>query len=115
MKKRTKSLQFPKNVRLELIERDRGCFFCKRGIHMTKITRSDMAIFDPMHIVNKSQGGLGVVENGLIGCRGHHHLMDNSEYGPEMREIAKDYLRIRYPGWTEEMVTYSKWAGFKHC
>lgn len=113
MRKRTKQLQFSKATKQKIIERDRGCFFCKRGIHMINIDRSDMAILDLMHIVNKSQGGLGVIQNGLIGCRGHHHLMDNSEYGPEMRRLAKDYMRMLYPGLTDESITYSKWKDFK--
>jgi predicted restriction endonuclease len=74
----------------------------------------DRSILDPMHIVNKSQGGLGVIQNGVIGCRWHHSLMDNGRYGPEMRRMAEDYLKILYPGWTPESVTYSKWRDFKY-
>jgi predicted restriction endonuclease len=114
MRKRTKSLQFTDDVKIELLERDKWCFYCMRGIHMDKVPKDSRSILDPMHIVNKSQGGLGVVENGVIGCRGHHHLLDNSEYNQEMRRIAEDYLRILYPGWTRESVTYNKWEGFKY-
>lgn len=114
MNKRTKSLQFPKEVRMELIQRDNGCFFCKRGIHMTGSLPGDRSILDPMHIVNKSQGGLGVLQNGVIGCRWHHTLMDNSEYNAEMRTMAEDYLKILYPGWTPGSVTYNKWEGFQY-
>lgn len=109
MHKRTKQCQFPQSVRIRLLKRDKGCFFCMRGIHMDKVSDDSRTILDPMHIVNKSQGGLGVEQNGVIGCRGHHHLLDNSEYNKEMRNIAKDYLRILYPGWTEESVTYNKY------
>ena len=77
---------------------------------MDKVPQDSRTILDVMHIVNKSQGGLGIVQNGVIGCRGHHHLLDNSEYDQEMRVIAKDYLRILYPGWTDESVTYNKVA-----
>jgi hypothetical protein len=76
---------------------------------MDKLLPTDRTVFDPMHIVNKSQGGLGVEQNGVIGCRGHHHLLDNSEYNEEMRTMAEDYLRVLYPGWTRESVTYNKY------
>lgn len=97
-----------------MLDRDRGCIFCKRRLFMDKLDRGGMVMLDAMHVVNKSQNGLGVIENGVIGCRGHHHMMDNSEHGPKMREYAKEYLQMLYPGWTEEMVTYSKWKSFKH-
>jgi predicted restriction endonuclease len=106
---RAKALQFSTDTIHEMIDRDKGCLFCQLGIHMDKVSMDSRLIFDPMHIVNKSQGGLGVIENGVIGCRGHHHLMDNSEFNEEMREIARDYLRSLYPGWTEEIVTYNKY------
>jgi predicted restriction endonuclease len=81
---------------------------------MDKVPADSRSILDPMHIVNKSQGGRGVIENGVIGCRGHHHLMDNGGYDKEMRTMAENYLKILYPGWTEESVTYSKWRGFAY-
>ena len=114
MNKRTKALQFSTDTKQKLLDRDKGCFFCHRGIHMIGSFPDDRSILDPMHIVNKSQGGLGVIQNGVIGCRWHHTLMDNSEYNTEMRTIAKGYLKILYPGWTEESVIYSKWKGFQY-
>ena len=109
MNARTKSLQFSKDTRMRLLERDKGCFFCQRGIHMDGSLSIDRAVLDPMHIVNKSQGGLGVIENGVIGCRWHHHLMDNGKYSEEMRRMAETYLEVLYPGWARESVTYSKY------
>jgi len=111
---RAKALQFSPDTIQTLLNRDRGCFFCKMGIHMDKVPNGSRAILDPMHIVNKSQGGMGVIQNGLIGCRGHHFLMDNGGYDKEMRKMAEDYLKILYPGWTRESVTYSKWQGFAY-
>jgi hypothetical protein len=111
---RAKALQFSPDTIQTLLERDRGCFFCQRGIHMDKVPVDSRTILDPMHVVNKSQQGLGVEQNGVIGCRGHHHLMDNSEFNQEMRRMAETYLEVLYPGWTRESVTYSKWKGFKH-
>ena len=109
MNKRTKELQFSTQTKQELLERDKGCFFCQRGIHMIGSLPSDRSILDPMHIVNKSQGGLGVLQNGVIGCRWHHTLLDNSSFNEEMRTIAENYLEVLYPGWTRESVTYKKY------
>lgn len=108
MNKRTKSLQFSKDTIQEIFERDNGCLFCRLGICMEGSLSVDRAVHDPMHIVNKSQGGLGVKENGVDGCRWHHTLMDNGKH-PELREIAEDYLKSLYPGWTRESVTYQKY------
>jgi predicted restriction endonuclease len=71
---------------------------------------NDLSTMDAMHVVNKSQQGLGIAQNGVLGCRYHHSLMDNGNKGldKEMRAIAKDYLINLYPEWTEEMVTYHK-------
>ena len=112
MNKRTKMLQFPTKVKHEIHNRDKGCLFCHMGLYMDELLSIDRAVHDPMHIVNKSQGGLGVVQNGVEGCRGHHFMMDNGRH-PELREIAEDYLKSLYPGCARESVTYSKWQGFK--
>jgi predicted restriction endonuclease len=115
MNKRTKALQFDKPTKLKIFSRDDGCIFCKMYYHMDpKVTLAYM-IHDPMHVINKSQGGLGVVQNGVDGCRYHHSLMDNGNKGlrEEMIRILKDYLTSIYPDWTEESVTYNKWNNFK--
>lgn len=109
MNKRTKELQFSSQTKQELMERDKGCFFCQRGLHMIGSLPDDRTSHDVMHIVNKSQGGLGVIQNGVIGCRWHHTLLDNSEYNTELRKVAEDYLKILYPGWTRDSVTYKKY------
>lgn len=109
MKNRTYALQFSKSVRMGILQRDNGCLYCKLMYRMDKAKHNELTIFDCMHIVNKSQGGMGVIENGVQGCRYHHNLLDNSEYNQEMREMARNYLRSLYPGWTEESVTYNKY------
>ena len=112
MNKRTKELQFSKETKQDIFNRDKGCLFCRLGLHMNELLSVDRAVHDPMHIVIKSQGGLGVIQNGVEGCRGHHFMMDNGKYGPELRKIAEDYLKSIYPGWTRESVTHNKWQGF---
>jgi hypothetical protein len=66
--------------------------------------------FDVMHIVNRSQGGLGVEKNGVIGCRYHHMMLDNGNKGnrAEMLEHIRKYMRAIYPEWDETELYYKK-------
>lgn len=59
MQKRTKALQFDGKTKRRMLERDNGCIFCQMGYHMPPGEEFGLRILDPMHIVNKSQGGLG--------------------------------------------------------
>ena len=104
MRKRTKALQFDKNTIHEIFDRDEDCIFCKHF----GIAPHDNNIFDCAHIVNKSQGGMGVVQNGVKACRYHHHMLDNGN-GKELREYAESYLTQCYDNWTKSSVIYSKW------
>lgn len=67
-------------------------------------------IQDPMHIVNKSQGGLGIEQNGALGCRYHHGLLDYGNKGlrDEMVHILENYMRSLYPDWSREKLVYKK-------
>ena len=105
-KKNKVNYNFPKETCELIAERDGNeCLFCKLGYHMDKC-RSEMllGIPDIMHYINKSQGGLGIEENGVLGCRYHHGLLDNGNLGlrPEMLEIMKEHLMQQYPDWSED-------------
>lgn len=110
MQKRTKALQFDGKTKRRMLERDNGCIFCQMGYHMPPGEEFGLRILDPMHIVNKSQGGLGVEQNGVTGCRYHHSLLDNGNRGlrAEMQEIIEDYMEQHYEGWTREVLKYHK-------
>ena len=112
-KKNKVNYNFPKETCELIAERDGNeCLFCKLGYHMDKC-RSEMllGIPDIMHYINKSQGGLGIDENGVLGCRYHHGLLDNGNLGlrPEMLEIMKEHLMQQYPDWSEDGLVYKKW------
>ena len=64
-----------------------------------------------MHYIPRSQGGLGIAENGALGCHYHHQLMDNGNKGlrDEMLSYMKEYLEMHYPNWNEEDLIYNKW------
>lgn len=77
MNKRTKALQFDVKTRKRILDRDHGCIFCQIGFYMHSSSDFQYKQLDIMHIVNRSQGGLGIEQNGVTGCRYHHQLLDN--------------------------------------
>lgn len=108
--RQSKAKNFDKKTREEIYNRDRGCIFCRVG-RWEGGNDFEKSIHDTVHIINKSQGGLGIVTNGVEGCRYHHHLLDNGNQGlrKELLAYAKDYLRELYPGWSEEQQVYKKY------
>lgn len=110
LNKRTKALRFSEATALKIVERDEMCIFCKAYYHMESTNTFDYQIQDIMHIVNKSQGGLGIEQNGALGCRYHHSLLDNGNQGlrDEMIHILEEYMESLYPGWDREKLYYKK-------
>lgn len=64
-----------------------------------------------MHYIPRSAGGLGIPQNGAIGCQFHHNMLDNGNQGKrkEMLEIFRQYLQELYPEWNEDELVYRKW------
>lgn len=110
MHKRTKQLQFNKATIQKIAERDQECVLCKLGYSTQGADPLALQIMDPMHIVNKSQGGLGIEQNGALGCRYHHNLLDNGNKGlrEKMLKSLKNYMKSLYPGWKMENLIYKK-------
>lgn len=97
MNRRTKACAISPNVREEVERRDdHVCLFCKRP------GRGEA------HVISRAHGGLGIPENIITVCRECHDRMDNSQARQMYLNIAKDYLKRQYPGWSEEQVTYRK-------
>lgn len=112
MGKRKKSLDFTKKEREKILKRDKeSCIFCRDGYYMNSTTELGYGIKDIMHYIPKSSGGLGIEQNGVIGCRYHHSLLDNGNKGlrGEMLERMKVYLKALYPDWSEENLVYKKY------
>lgn len=104
MHKRTKAVAITPKVRQEVEERDNHqCVFC----HTTKDVRGEM------HYIRRSQGGLGIPQNLLTGCRKCHAQFDEGKNKEYYRQKAKEYLQSIYPDWNEEDLVYNKWKGFK--
>ena len=108
MHARTKALRFDRKTVEKIYKRDGGCIFCRIGYEMPDSPQ--MYIFDVMHIVNRSQGGLGIEQNGVIGCRWHHNMMDNGNRGKraEMLDYIRRYMKQIYPDWDEQKLYYKK-------
>ena len=107
-----KAHEFSKKAREEIFMRDLGqCIFCRQKYHLEESTWYGRQMLSVMHYVPRSKGGLGIVENGALGCAFHHEMMDNGYRGrrEEMLEVFKTYLKGKYPEWNEEDLTYSKW------
>lgn len=108
-----KIYEFSKDTAERIVERDGyQCLFCRMKYHMDCKSQMLMEIPDIMHYINKSQGGMGVEKNGVLGCRYHHGLLDNGHLGlrPEMLDIMKEHLMQQYPDWNEEELRYKKYS-----
>lgn len=112
MNKRTRKLQFTEDEKRKIYIRQYGqCLFCEMKYHMNAVSSYEYDLLDFMHYINRSQGGLGIAENGVLGCRYHHSLLDNGNKGlrEEMLQIMKDHLKAHYPEWSEKNITHNKW------
>ncbi|RDU22866.1 hypothetical protein [Anaerosacchariphilus polymeriproducens] len=112
MNRRTKALQFSKATMNKIADRDECCIFCKIGYRMDKIDSFQQQILSIAHYINKSQGGLGIEENGVLICQYHHHNLDNGceSLRSEMLGIIEEYLKGFYPGWKLENLKYKKYS-----
>ena len=108
---RNKRLQFDTKTKKRIAERDVYCLFCNMNYHKERAEQYACSIPDIMHYINKSAGGLGIEENGVLGCRYHHMLLDNGSRGlrQEMLGIMRKHLKSIYPGWDESKLYYDKY------
>lgn len=110
--KYTGKLRFDQKTRKRIYSRDQGtCIFCNMGYLNECTSEMLLGIKDVMHFVPKSRMGLGVEQNGAIGCRYHHNLLDNGNKGlrQDMLERFETYLRSLYPDWDKEKQVYRKY------
>lgn len=108
--KQTKATDISPAVRRKIQNRDWCCIFCEQNYRMETVTPGHLQI---MHYIPRSQGGLGIEQNLALGCPVHHQMMDNGQYGPEMREMFKKYLQKHYKDWDEKDLVYDKWKFLK--
>ncbi len=111
--KQARAHEFTTKARKAIYERDQGqCIFCMMK-YLPDRSGNWLAgeIKGIMHYIPRAQGGLGIEQNGAIGCEYHHHMLDNGCQGnrKEMLELFKGYLQIYYPDWNEDNLIYKKW------
>lgn len=114
----TRHLQFKKDTIREIQQRDNySCLFCRIGYHCENFDPCNMNYIthDIMHFIPKSKLGLGIPENGVEGCRYHHHLLDNGNLGlrTEMLKKMENYLKSIYPKWNKKDLVYRKYKEVK--
>ena len=111
MSKRSNKAEFSAKARKIIEERDNGCIFCKMGYQMQGAGWMDLNTFSIMHYIPRSRGGLGIEQNGAVGCSWHHTMLDNGKDGrrKEMLGMFSEYLMQQYSDWNESKLTYSKW------
>lgn len=110
MSKRSNACEFSSKERQVIYDRDKWCIFCRMGYDPNEFEAGYG--LQVCHIIPRSQGGLGIRQNGVLGCMYHHQIMDNGNDSrrDEMLEIAKEYLKGFYPDWDEKSLIYSKWS-----
>lgn len=100
--RRTKATDIPSTVKEIVYARDNGlCIWCGRPGQPW------------CHFIARSQGGLGIPENIITGCNECHSAYDQTTQRDMYRQVAKDYLRSKYPDWDETKLVYDKWRFFK--
>ena len=98
MKKRTKALMIPPEVKAKVWERDGGrCIVCG--------SRNAAA---NAHYIARSHGGLGIEENVLTLCAECHRKYDQTTARRTLRPFFRGYLQKMYPGWDESRLIYKR-------
>ena len=105
---RTKALEIPPEVKEAVAQRDSVdghpcCIWCGKPAPTT----SPLA-FSNAHYIPRGQGGLGIEENILTLDWGCHMEYDQTTNRGRMGEFFKEYLKSKYPDWTEEKCIYKK-------
>lgn len=113
MSRRSKMCEFSPRAREEIKRRDGGCVFCRLGYMLPPEDEFILSThrYQIMHFIPRSQGGLGIPENGAVGCLWHHNMLDNGNNGlrDDMLTIFEAYLRARHPDWDKSKLIYGKW------
>lgn len=115
MQKRARKAEFDQKTRRIIEERDNGCIFCQMRYRMENAMYMDLHTFSIMHFIPRSAGGLGVPENGAVGCQWHHDMLDNGNGGhrEEMLELFEEYLQSVSDDWDKSQLVYDKWSFLK--
>ena len=106
MRKDTKARDFDRWTKEAISERDSiegwpCCVYCG-------LAAPAPLAWSNAHFIARSQGGLGVPENGLTLCPACHKRYDHTFARRKMREFFREYLSQHYENWSEDALTYKK-------
>ena len=98
---RTKALEFPQNIKIDIKLRDDGCVLCT--------TNRKANFLHAHHFVYKSANGLGIIENGIALCNHHHDQIHSHDLNGKLKQQLQDYLDTLYPNFDNSMRKYKKY------
>ena len=106
MRKDTKARDFDRKTKIAISERDSTdgwpcCVYCGAA------APAPLA-WSNAHYIARSQGGLGIPENGLTLCPECHRRYDQTTARAQMREFFREYLKSKYEYWNEGDLIYRK-------
>ena len=106
MRKDTKARDFSRKAKEQIAERDSidGWPCCVR----CGATAPSPLAFSNAHFIARSQGGLGIPENGLTLCPVCHMRYDQTTHRAKDREYYREYLKSKHENWNEEDLIYRK-------
>ena len=107
--KRSKATDISQKVKQKVWERDNGeCVICHNNYN----------VMPNAHYIPRSKGGLGIEENVFTACtrltdNDCHYKFDNGtkEEKEKLKKIVSDYLKEKYPNWSEDKLYYNKKRG----
>lgn len=110
--KQARKREFNEKARKEIYYRDcMQCIFCRMEYRIENTSWLDRELSGVMHYIPRSRNGLGIPQNGALGCYYHHNMLDNGSQGvrEEMLGLFREYLQNHYADWNEEDLVYRKW------
>lgn len=94
--KRARFSEFSKETKEQILNRDKGCIFCRSKTGLTYA-----------HYISRAKGGIGSVKNGVMLCLDCHFKTDHTVERQDRLNYIKSYLIGHYGElWNENELYY---------